>query len=145
MSDVPYHLHDKPFDQLDPYELYGILALRSQVFVVEQNCVFLDPDGRDIVPTARHIWIERDRRVVSACRLIDEGLHREIGRIVTLDTARGDGLASKLIDHCLAASDGPWQLNAQAHLADWYGQLGFHTVGDEYLEDGIPHVEMVHE
>lgn len=139
-----YELHDHPFSELSAWELHGLLRLRSEVFVVEQECVYLDIDGRDTALNVRHIWLSSDRRVVAAVRMFDEGLHRVIGRVVTAANHRGAGLAARLIDHCLATSDGPWLLDAQAHLEPWYEQLGFRRSGDTFIEDGIPHVPMTH-
>lgn len=133
---------DKAFADLSAWELYLVAQLRSQVFVVEQDCVFLDLDGRDTAPTVRHIWVERERRPVAVARLLDEGTHREIGRLATAIDARGQGLAARLIDYCLATSDGPWHLNAQAHLASWYARFGFDTIGEPFVEDGIDHIAM---
>lgn len=130
------------FDELTPRQLYAILRLRSEVFVVEQECVYLDLDGVDTTPNVRHIWVEQDRRIIAVVRLIDDGLRRHIGRVATAADARGRGLAGKLIDYCLATSEGPWALAAQSHLAGWYSGFGFAIDGDEYLEDGIPHVPM---
>lgn len=137
-------LHDRGFEYLTPRQLYGILQLRSQVFVVEQACAYLDLDARDVEPTARQYWFEADDgAVVATARMLDDGDARRIGRIATRADYRGTGLAGRLIDHFLATTSGPWRLEAQAHLADWYGRYGFTIDGPEYLEDGIPHVPML--
>lgn len=136
-------VHDRPLADIPADVLYRVLQLRSQVFVVEQDCVFLEPDGRDLEPACRQLWIsDDDGRVLAAARVIDEGDVRRIGRIVTAREARGQGLAARLIEHFLATCPGPWVLDAQSHLADWYRRLGFEVDGAEYLEDGIPHVAM---
>jgi ElaA protein len=136
-------VHDRPLAELDPATLYRILQLRSQVFVVEQACLFLEPDGRDLERGCRHVWIDDDDgAVVAAARVLDDGEARRIGRIVTAEGARGQGLARKLVEHVLASTDGPWVLDGQAHLAAWYRTFGFEVSGDEYLDDGIPHVPM---
>ena len=138
-------LHDRPLDEVPPRALYRILQLRSQVFVVEQTCVFLDPDGRDLEPGCRQLWIDDDTdaaEVLAAARVLDEGHARHIGRIVTQERQRRNGLAAQLVDHFLAEYDGPWELNAQARLSRWYERFGFRISGDDYLDDGILHVPM---
>lgn len=127
-------------------ELYRVLALRSQVFVVEQACVYQDLDGRDLDDGARQLWLEADGGdVVVTARLLPEpgpGGGTRIGRVATAQASRGLGLAGRLLDHALATSEGPWVLDAQAHLADWYAGYGFAVCGEEFLDDGIPHVPM---
>ena len=137
-------LHDQPLGGVPPAALYRILQLRSQVFVVEQDCVFLDLDGRDLEPSCRLLWLEDDETglVLATARLIDEGEVRHIGRIVTAEPARGQGLAARLLEHAMATSPGPWVMEAQAQLAAWYATFGFEISGPEYLDDGIPHVPM---
>ena len=136
-------LHDEPLASVPPATLYRILQLRSQVFVVEQDCVFLDLDGRDLDDNCRQLWIEDDDALVlAAARIIDEGAARHIGRIVTAESARGQGLGAQLVEHALANSDPPWVMQAQARLADWYATFGFAIDGLEYLDDGILHVPM---
>ena len=136
-------LHDRLLAEVPPATLYGILRLRSQVFVVEQDCVFLDLDGRDLDPACRQLWIEDDNgEVLATARVIDEGAVRHIGRIVTAESARGHGLGAQLVEHALANSEPPWVMQAQARLADWYASFGFAIDGAEYLDDGILHVPM---
>ena len=137
-------VHDRPFAAVDPATLYRILQLRSQAFVVEQECVFLEPDGRDLEATCRLLWVldESGVEVVATARVIDDGPARRIGRIVTAEPARRQGLAASLVTHFLDTTAGPWVLDAQSHLAPWYAAFGFEVSGDEYLDDGIPHVPM---
>jgi len=136
-------LHDRPLHDVDPPTLYRILELRCRVFVVEQACAYLDLDGRDLEPSCRLLWIEGDGgQVLATARLLDDVDARRIGRIVTDPAARGRGLAARLVEHALAASEGPWVLDAQAHLADWYARFGFAVAGPGFVEDGIPHVPM---
>lgn len=131
------------FRDLDTTTLYGILKLRSEVFVVEQDCVYLDPDGRDAEPGTRHVWFERDGEVRAYLRILaDAGVER-IGRVVTAPDARGNGLAGRLITEALTIiGSRPSVLHAQAHLAAYYSRFGFQQSGAEYVEDGIPHVPM---
>jgi ElaA protein len=130
---------------LDPVTLYRILQLRTDVFVVEQECPYPELDGRDLEPTARHVWIEdADGEVLATLRLLrdDDGPAR-IGRVATAPTARGRGLAAVLMDRALElAADADVVLDAQSHLAGWYTRFGFERSGPEYVEDGIPHVPM---
>lgn len=136
-------LFDRPFADLSPRELHDILRLRVDVFVVEQDCPYPEIDGRDVEPGTRHVWLGEPGGAPAAyVRLLDDTAHRRIGRVVTAPAARGRRLAARLIEHLLRSSDGPWVLDAQAHLADWYAGLGFRVDGDEFVEDGIPHVPM---
>jgi len=135
-------VHRSHAADLDPVTLYRILALRAEVFVVEQDCAYLDPDGHDLEPGVLQLWVEDGHEVVATARLLPEGGGTRIGRVVTAAHARGRGLAARLVEHALASSPGPWVLGAQSHLAGWYGDFGFVVDGDEYLEDGIPHVPM---
>ena len=137
-------VRDALLSELDPEVLYRILRLRSEVFVVEQACVYLDQDGRDLEPTARQLWIERDGQFVATLRLLtDPGGVRRIGRVATAASARGAGLAAELMQHALNLCEGAdIVLDAQSYLVDWYGMFGFKSSGPEYLEDGIPHVPM---
>jgi ElaA protein len=137
-------LHDCTFSELEPATLYGILRLRAEVFVVEQECAYLDVDGRDLEPATRQLWFEADDgAVVATARVLDDGDARRVGRIATHSDHRGQRLAARLVEHFLASSTGPWRLDAQSYLADWYARFGFVVDGPEYLEDGIPHVPML--
>lgn len=136
-------LHDRPLAELDPATLYRILRLRSEVFVVEQACVYLDPDGRDLEPGARLLWLERDGDVVATARVLVDGDAHRIGRIATAPAHRSRGHAARLVEHFVLGYPGPWRLDAQTHLAGWYERFGFVVDGPEYLDDGIPHVPMV--
>ncbi|GIE80403.1 ElaA protein [Actinoplanes philippinensis] len=144
-------MHPEPHDELrvasfrdlDTTTLYEILKLRSEVFVVEQECAYLDPDGRDAEPGTRHLWFAQGKRVRAYLRILsDHGVER-IGRVVTAPEARGAGLAGRLMEHALSViGNRPAVLDAQAHLAGFYARYGFETTGPEYVEDGIPHVPM---
>jgi ElaA protein len=137
-------VHDATLAELDPATLYRILALRGEVFVVEQNCVYADLDGRDLEPEARQLWIERDGAVLATLRMLvtPDGAAR-IGRVATAAPARGSGLAARLMQRALTlAGDREVVLNAQAYLLEWYERFGFVRDGADYDEDGIPHVPM---
>ncbi len=140
-------IHRARFDELRPRDLYDILRLRSEIFVVEQDCVFLDLDGRDHEADALHLWIRDERGVAAAVRVLDPGTDRSsIGRVVTRADARSGGAASALmraaIDLLEQGGAPSIHLGAQAHLADWYGRFGFEVSGPGYDEDDIPHVPM---
>lgn len=123
--------------------LYAILRLRAQVFVVEQACAYLDPDGRDLLPNTVHWWWEDGNGVIDAyLRVVDDERGRRIGRVVTEESARRKGRAAALIDRAIAEMDGPCVLDAQSHLVGWYERIGFEVTGPEYIEDGIPHTPM---
>jgi ElaA protein len=137
-------LRDAATGDLDARTLYGILALRSAVFVVEQDCIYLDPDGRDLEPGARQLWVERDGAVVATLRMLrdPDGCAR-IGRVATAVAARRQGLAEALMQRALElVPDGDVVLGAQTYLAVWYGRFGFVRDGEDYLDEGIPHLPM---
>ena len=132
------------FADLTVEELYAILRLRSEVFVVEQECAYLDPDGRDTEPATWHLWVERDGRAVVAGRLLDDGDAWRIGRVATAPDARGRGLAADVVRRAVELCDDgrPVVLDAQSHLVEWYGTLGFEPSGPQFVEDDIPHTPM---
>ena len=138
------------FCELSVDELYDALALRSQVFVVEQHCVFLDADGAD--RDSGHLLGRDEAGVLQAyLRIVDPGVkfpEPSIGRVITSDATRGSGLGHQLIAegirHCTAAWPGqPIRIGAQARLESFYARHGFVREGPDYIEDGIPHCEMV--
>ncbi|MGY1718675.1 GNAT family N-acetyltransferase [Blastococcus sp. SYSU DS0552] len=131
------------FAALTPFEVYALCRLRVDVFVVEQECPYPELDGRDVEPATEHLWFEEGGQVLATIRVLDDGATRAIGRVATVATARGRGLAGRLIEQALADhGHGPLTLGAQAHLEQWYGRFGFRRSGPGYLEDGIPHVPM---
>ncbi|MGH3723057.1 MAG: GNAT family N-acetyltransferase [Mycobacterium sp.] len=131
---------------LDTRTLYGLLRLRAEAFIVGQDCAYQDLDGRDLDPGTRHFWIKNDGGdVISGLRLLEDpaGAGFWIGRVCTAVDERGRGHAARLVGAVLTEIGGArCRLNAQAHLEDMYGKLGFVVNGDEFLEDGIPHVPM---
>ncbi|BCJ35935.1 ElaA protein [Actinocatenispora thailandica] len=143
MSDLT--LRRARFAQLSGPELYEILRLRVDVFVVEQDCPYPELDGRDTEPDTVHLWYERGGRIASYLRILAEpGGTARIGRVCTAVDERGAGLAGQLLDQALAAI-GPRTvaLSAQSHLTAFYARYGFRPDGEGYLEDGIPHTPMV--
>lgn len=141
---VPAHdVRVAAFAELSAETAYRLWALRSEVFVVEQDCPYLDLDGRDLEPGTRHLWVERDGTPVATLRLLDDGDGLRIGRVATRADARGDGLAAALVTEALSlAGERGVVLDAQSHLVDWYERFGFAPSGRGFLEDGIPHTPM---
>lgn len=136
--------HSSSVAEIDPVVLYEILRLRVDVFVVEQECPYPELDGRDLEPTARLLWFaDDDARVLATLRVLHDGDDRRIGRVATASSARGRGLAADLMRSAVDECDGRLvRLDAQAHLSGWYARFGFVVDGDEFLEDGIPHLPM---
>lgn len=131
------------FAELDPRVAYALWALRSAVFVVEQECAYQDLDGRDLEPGTRHVWIEDDGAPIGYLRLLDNRDHQRIGRVVVAGSHRGRGLADQLMATAVAlVGDAPSRLEAQSHLEGWYERFGYSRSGDDYVEDGIPHTPM---
>jgi ElaA protein len=137
-------LHSSSVAEIDPVVLYEILRLRVDVFVVEQECPYPELDGRDLEPTARLLWFaDDDARVLATLRVLHDGEDRRVGRVATAAAARGRGLAADLMRAAVAGCEGRLiRLDAQAHLSGWYARFGFVVDGDEFLEDGIPHLPM---
>ncbi len=138
----------KKFNELTVDDLYAILYLRSEVFVVEQNCVYHDPDGKD--QRAWHLMGLEDGKLVAYARIFEAGVtypEPSIGRVVTAPSKRRSGLGRKLmetsIEHCEKLfGKTSISLGAQMYLKKFYESLGFIVSGKEYIEDGIPHVTM---
>ena len=144
------HWQWQPFAGLDTTTLYGIMVARQAVFVVEQHCAYRDADGRD--PAAWHlVGRSSEREVAAYLRVLLPGARfaeHSIGRVLTTAAFRGQGLGRELMLRGLARvaeqfGAVPIRIAAQAHLADFYGSLGFATVGGPYEEDGIPHIDML--
>ncbi|MBA4302072.1 ElaA protein [Algoriphagus alkaliphilus] len=139
----------KAFQELTLNELYELLKLRSEVFVVEQNCVFQDMDDKD--QKCHHVMLYSDGVLVGYSRLVPAGVfYKEmaIGRVVTAPSVRGKGLGKVLmelsIDYCRQLfGPGAIRLGAQTYALGFYSSLGFVAEGDTYDEDGIEHIEMV--
>ncbi len=140
----------KKFSELTTTELYALLHLRSEVFVVEQHCPYLDMDFSD--QKALHLMgYDENNRLAAYTRLFDKGIkfaEASIGRVVTAPFARGKGAGRELMEESLRQlyqqfGDQPVRIGAQQYLERFYGSLGFKTVSDTYMEDGIPHVEML--
>ena len=141
--------HWKDWSSLNTDELYGLLALRQAVFVVEQDCPYLDADGLD--SDAHHLLGYLDGELVAYARAFPPGkVYREaaIGRVITASSIRGTGLGRPLMREAMIRVHQTFgttaiKLSAQAHLAPYYRSLGFEICGEGYDEDGIPHVPML--
>jgi ElaA protein len=132
-----------PFAALEPTTSYAVWRLRQDVFVVEQECPYPDLDGRDAEPGTRHVVLREDEAVVGYARVLDEGTRWRIGRVALAPAARGRGLADVVMETALqVCPDRDVVLDAQTALVGWYESLGFTVTGEEFLDDGIPHVPM---
>ncbi|NWG73813.1 MAG: GNAT family N-acetyltransferase [Rubrivivax sp.] len=138
------------FDDLGVRALYDALQLRTRVFVVEQQAIYLDADGADLL--SWHLLGRDGAGVLRAyLRLVDPGVkyaEPSIGRVITAPEGRGTGLGRALMAEGLAGAARWWpgrgvRISAQSRLRRFYADFGFVAVGDDYLEDGIPHVEML--
>lgn len=143
------HWHTKAFEELTLDELYDIMQLRTDIFVVEQNCPYPELDGKD--KNCLHVFATQHGQVVAYARIVPPGLsYKEIsiGRVVVHAAHRKDGLGRILIDLTLEKIEEefgaqPIQIGAQCYLKKFYGSFGFEPASEEYLEDGIPHVDMI--
>ena len=143
-------MYFKYFTDLSTKELYDILQLRSEIFVVEQNCVYNDLDGLDKV--AIHQFIKKEGKIIAYSRLLKPGTRFSefsIGRVVVKQSERGTGLGKELMEAAknymvneLGATK--IKVSAQSYLQKFYENLGFEIVTEMYLEDGIPHFGMLY-
>lgn len=139
------------FSELSGRQLYALLAARQAVFIIEQNCLYPDIDGLDVEAEHLIAWSGHD---VAAClRILSPGAkyaEASLGRILTTREFRGTGVGRELMAKALAYVDQRYpahaiRIGAQAYLEGFYGSFGFQTVSAPYVEDGIPHVEMLRE
>jgi ElaA protein len=146
--------HDKHFETLGARDLYLILSVRAEVFVAEQRCIYLDPDGKDTL--AHHLYALDERpgvppRVAAYLRLLPPGVSYEeasIGRVLTGMAHRNQGLGQELLARGLLRAEALWpasglRIGAQHYLKKFYESFGFVQVGEPYSEDDIPHIEML--
>lgn len=139
----------KKFDELNSIELYTILQLRNEVFVVEQNCPYQDADNKDQL--SYHLMGITDDKLIAYTRLVPPGIafkEPSIGRVVTSPSIRKKGIGKALMEESIKRSlilfgVQPIKIGAQLYLEKFYTTLGFQTTSDTYLEDNIPHVEMI--
>ncbi|AWX44497.1 UPF0039 protein [Flagellimonas maritima] len=138
----------KTFNELSNTELYDIMRLRSEVFVVEQNCIYQDLDDKD--QKALHVFGKKDEKVVAYTRIFKPGDYFDnvsIGRVVVAKEERKYGYGKLIMEASLEEINKRFssviiELSAQTYLVKFYTDLGFVPFGEEYLEDGIPHIRM---
>lgn len=139
----------KAFAALNPFELYAYLQLRSEVFVVEQNCVYQDLDDKDL--HSLHVFVHHHDKLVACARIVPAALaypEISIGRVIVAEPYRKQQLGHELMRYCIAQiqihfGQQKIVLSAQAHLQDFYKKHNFVPEGATYLEDGIPHIHMI--
>lgn len=140
----------KKFNELTTEELYKILRVRNEVFVVEQTCIYQDCDNKD--HNSYHLYVEEENEVVGYLRIVNKGISYDeisIGRVLVKETHRNKGLSRrmmlegiKFIEENLNSTE--IRLSGQVYIKRFYESLGFKQVSEEYLEDNIPHVEMLY-
>lgn len=142
----------KPFKGLSTDDLYELLHLRVNVFVVEQNCAYPEIDGRDRHPETYHlVGKNRDGNIVAYLRILPPGLSFKqvsIGRVVVEKSIRGQGISRGMLQKALDWIERIWpgadvKIGAQVYLTDFYQSLGFEAVSEPYDEDGILHIDMI--
>lgn len=140
----------KNFEELTRSELYKILQVRSEVFVVEQECAYQDVDGKD--QKSLHLWLEDSEGAIqSYCRILPAGLsypEASIGRVLVKESQRGTGTARNMMQQALEFLAQAWRepvvrIEAQYYLREFYASFGFKEDSEPFLEDGIKHVEMI--
>tara|TARA_B110000908_G_scaffold115151_1_gene135020 strand:+ start:3039 stop:3482 length:444 start_codon:yes stop_codon:yes gene_type:complete len=141
-------IYIKTFNELSINELYDLLQLRSEVFVVEQNCIYQDIDGKD--KKSLHVIGKSNNKVVAYTRIFKPGHYfneSSIGRVVVDKNERHLSYGSLIMEASITAIDNKFnsshiKISAQVYLESFYNKLGFKSIGKTYLEDGIPHIEM---
>lgn len=141
----------KKFDELTSRELYEILRLRNEVFIIEQDCPYLDCDRKDY--GAYHLFMEDNNEVVAYLRVLDKGVTFDevcLGRVIVRESQRGKGLAREMLKLGLEVAEEKFgettvKISAQQRLVKLYESVGFKQVSDMYMEDNIPHVAMIRE
>lgn len=134
--------------QLTTTQLYQVLHLRNEVFIVEQQCVYQDIDNLDLMGDNRHLLGLQNNQLVAYARVLVSPSSLSIGRVITVPNSRGQGLGNELLKQALIVCETHWDndypiyLSAQAHLQKFYESFGFIAEGDIYDEDGIPHIKM---
>ena len=140
----------KQFNELDRLELYRIIQLRINVFIVEQNCPYPDLDDNELV--SNHVMIWKGDELIAVTRLVPPGIsypnYASIGRVATHANYRGSGLGKLVMTESIKACEELFsgyniKISAQAYLVAFYTALGFDKIGEEYLEDNIPHIAMI--
>lgn len=144
--------HQHSFHALNLDQLYDMMKLRVDVFVVEQNCPYPELDDKDRIPSTRHLFAYSVQgEMVAYARVLEPGVSyadASIGRVIVAQSVRGQGVAHELMQKAIAIATEHWpthniQIGAQQHLQAFYQQQGFQACSDGYLEDGIPHIDML--
>ena len=137
----------KPWNELSRKEINDIFSLRSEVFIVEQDCAYQDVDGKD--EKADHVLLSINDELVGYARVFNENIYfkeASFGRAVVKKTHRGEGyghlIVDKALEHLRENEQSPIKISAQSYLKDFYSSHGFIPKGKEYMEDGIPHIAM---
>ena len=137
----------KAWDQLSSKEINDIFSLRSEVFIVEQECIYQDVDGKD--EKADHVLLIINNQLVGYTRVFNKNIYfkeASFGRAVVKKSHRGEGyghlLVEKSLEHLKTNKQSPIKISAQSHLKEFYSSHGFVAKGEEYMEDGIPHTAM---
>ena len=141
----------KEFKELTIEELYEILKLRAEVFVVEQNCPYQDLDDKD--QSSYHLFLEDNGQIIAVLRILPKNIaYKEmaIGRLIVKKSYRGKGISRKMMLRAMEfitedLGKEKIRLSGQAYLSDFYQSLGFEKVSEMYLEDGIEHFEFLYE
>lgn len=136
----------KTFETLTPQQIHAIYKIRTDIFVVEQNCPYPEVDDWDL--TAYHLFLEHSGAVMAYCRLIETANEVKLGRVLVAQDHRKTGLGRALVSKALDVSaqlfpEKAIYAQAQSHLKDFYASFGFKAVSEDYLEDGIPHLDML--
>lgn len=137
----------KRFEELLIDELYEILQVRFAVFIVEQDCIYQEVDGRD--QYSYHVYLKDDTGIKAYLRVVDKGISHEevsIGRVLT--TERGTGLGKRILSEGIKVARERMNadriiIEAQSYAREFYEKAGFKQVSEEFMEDGIPHIKMV--
>lgn len=141
----------KEFNELSLSEIYEILKLRNEVFIVEQQCAFQDCDDKD--QNSYHLFLKDDKNIVAYLRVLKKGVSYSeisIGRVIVKKEYRKKGIAREMMVKAIdfiqkELKQNKIRISAQSYLVDFYKDLGFKEVSDVYYEDNIPHIEMVYE
>lgn len=144
--------HSCSFSELDSGTLYQILQLRVDVFVVEQNCPYPELDGKDLLPGTLHLYLQNEQKVLAYARILPPGAsyadNPSLGRICVAQSARQLALGKELVRRSIELAEQQWPANtirisAQCYLQRFYEGFGFIACSESYLEDNIPHLEML--
>ena len=140
----------KKFNELNVTEIYKILALRNEVFIVEQECPYLDCDEKDF--KSYHLFAKENDQIVAYSRILEKGVSYDeisIGRVIVKQSHRGKGISRKMMMKAIDFVENNLggdtiKIQAQARLIEFYGSFGFKAISEVYLEDNIPHIDMLY-